>query len=62
MGPLGPALPPTEHLPSERSLVLSGHEGPVLAVRFNTTGTYCLTCGKVLSSSMPSCMCGEHGF
>ena len=45
--PLGPSLPPTEHLPSEETAVLSGHEGPVLAVRFNRTGTYCLTCGKV---------------
>ena len=34
-------------LPSKEQRTLKGHEGPVLAVRFNTAGTYCLTCGKV---------------
>lgn len=38
---------PTEHLPNTEALTLTGHEGPVLAVRFNNTGTYCLSCGKV---------------
>ncbi|KAK9832290.1 hypothetical protein WJX74_005480 [Apatococcus lobatus] len=46
----GPALPdePSSHdrLPSERTFELKGHEGPVLAVRFNRSGTYCLSCGK----------------
>mmetsp|Transcript_16314 Transcript_16314/g.41484 ORF Transcript_16314/g.41484 Transcript_16314/m.41484 type:complete len:311 (-) Transcript_16314:19-951(-) len=48
----GPA-PPEEapaaaaaRLPSEKVASLSGHSGPVLAVRFNRAGTYCLTCGK----------------
>lgn len=51
--PLGPApppgslLPPNEHLPSQEAHCLVGHEGPVLAVRFNSQGTYCLSCGKV---------------
>jgi hypothetical protein len=27
--------------------VLTGHEGPVLVVRFNKQGTYCLSGGKV---------------
>ena len=26
---------------------LRGHEGPVLAVRFNAQGSYCISCGKV---------------
>lgn len=33
-------------LPSTEARVLKGHEGAVLAVRFNPAGTYCLTCGK----------------
>ena len=37
----------TEHLPTEEAFCLKGHEGPVLAVRFNSSGTYCLSCGKV---------------
>lgn len=36
-----------DHIPDDLVGVLQGHEGPVLAVRFNTQGTYCLTCGKV---------------
>ncbi|KAK9798539.1 hypothetical protein WJX73_000934 [Symbiochloris irregularis] len=36
---------PTE-LPRTETACLQGHEGPVYAVRFNTTGTYCLTGGK----------------
>ena len=50
--PIGPAAPPelgapSEHLPHREAAVLAGHEGPVLAVRFNRLGTYCLSCGKV---------------
>ena len=45
--PPGAGLPPQEHLPRSEEHVLKGHEGPVLAVRFNTQGTYCLSCGKV---------------
>lgn len=37
---------PTEHLPKTELCTLTGHEGAVLAVRFNNTGTYCLSCGK----------------
>jgi mitogen-activated protein kinase organizer 1 len=37
---------PDEHLPTAEAAVLTGHSGPVLAVRFNTQGTYCLSCGK----------------
>jgi hypothetical protein len=40
-----PAL--AEHLPTQLAHELKGHEGAVLNVRFNTQGTYCLTCGKV---------------
>ena len=37
-----------------RSLVI-GHEGPVRAVRFNSDGNYCMTCGsdKTLRLSNP---------
>ncbi|KAK9915970.1 hypothetical protein WJX75_006744 [Coccomyxa subellipsoidea] len=35
-----------ETLPKEESFCLRGHDGPVLAVRFNNPGTYCLSCGK----------------
>ena len=49
---LGPAL--QEHLPHSEEHVLKGHEGPVLAVRFNTQGTYCLSCGKV-RAARPAC-------
>ena len=51
--PLGPApppgsgAPPLERLPTTEQHCLQGHEGPVLAVRFNSQGTYCLSCGKV---------------
>lgn len=41
------ARPPSEHLPSQQTQTLTGHEGAVLAVRFNNTGAYCLSCGKV---------------
>ncbi len=47
---------PTEHLPSEAAHVLQGHEGAVLNVRFNTQGTYCLSCGKV-SFTTQVCVC-----
>ena len=50
----GPALPPeqpeeerADPLPTHETACLKGHDGPILAVRFNRTGTYCLTCGKV---------------
>lgn len=50
----GPAPPPevieeepAELLPTQETACLQGHDGPILAVRFNCTGTYCLTCGKV---------------
>ncbi|PNH04975.1 TAF5-like RNA polymerase II p300/CBP-associated factor-associated factor subunit 5L [Tetrabaena socialis] len=33
-------------LPCKEARVLKGHEGAVLAVRFNPTGTYVLSCGK----------------
>ncbi|DBB14623.1 hypothetical protein WJX82_010312 [Trebouxia sp. C0006] len=49
----GPAPPPevieeepAELLPTQETACLQGHDGPILAVRFNCTGTYCLTCGK----------------
>lgn len=34
------------NLPSELVHTLTGHEGPVLNVRFNPKGTYCISCGK----------------
>jgi mitogen-activated protein kinase organizer 1 len=40
----------TESLPKGELNILRGHDGPVLAVRFNTSGTYCLSCGKVRPS------------
>eukprot|EP00887_Chlorella_sp_A99_P003979 scaffold11.g3979.t1 len=47
----GPAAPPgaaapNERLPETETNVLRGHEGPVLCVRFNPAGTYCLSGGK----------------
>ena len=39
--------PTAEGLPKQELHCLKGHDGPVLAVRFNRTGTYCLSCGKV---------------
>ena len=36
-------MPP---LPSTPTDALSGHEGAILAVRFNSAGTYALSCGK----------------
>eukprot|EP00249_Psilotum_nudum_P017815 c26502_g1_i2 orf=557-1234(-) len=35
-----------EKLPSKEVNVLRGHEGAVLAVRFNRDGNYCLSCGR----------------
>lgn len=35
-----------EQLPTKEANVLKGHEGAVLAVRFNKDGNYCLSCGK----------------
>ena len=52
----GPTLPPSEtgapatssaSLPNEKVGVLEkAHTGPILAVRFNKDGNYCLTCGQ----------------
>jgi WD40 repeat protein len=33
-------------LPTAPATTLKGHTGPVLAVRFNSDGNYCLTCGQ----------------
>lgn len=33
-------------LPTKEVNVLKGHEGAVLAARFNANGEYCLSCGK----------------
>lgn len=33
-------------LPTKEANVLKGHEGAVLAARFNADGNYCLSCGK----------------
>jgi WD40 repeat protein len=33
-------------LPNKEANVLKGHEGGVLAARFNGDGNYCLSCGK----------------
>mmetsp|Transcript_35402 Transcript_35402/g.78580 ORF Transcript_35402/g.78580 Transcript_35402/m.78580 type:complete len:317 (+) Transcript_35402:80-1030(+) len=35
-----------DKLPLNEQRILKGHEGPVLAVRFNRTGAYCFSCGK----------------
>lgn len=35
-----------QQLPRTEARALSGHEGAVLAVRFNRDGNYCLSCGK----------------
>ncbi|KAL2551493.1 Transducin/WD40 repeat-like superfamily protein [Forsythia ovata] len=35
-----------EGLPRKEASVLRGHEGAVLAARFNRNGEYCLSCGK----------------
>jgi len=45
--PAKPSGEVTEHLPIEEAFCLRGHEGAVLAVRFNRSGTYCLSCSKV---------------
>ncbi len=37
---------PSVALPTKEAAVLRGHEGAVLAVRFNHDGKYCLSCGK----------------
>mmetsp|Transcript_14229 Transcript_14229/g.27306 ORF Transcript_14229/g.27306 Transcript_14229/m.27306 type:complete len:313 (-) Transcript_14229:1216-2154(-) len=45
--PIGPEYQePEEPLPVALYGTLVGHEGPVLAARFNHNGQYCLTCGK----------------
>ncbi|CAD7697699.1 unnamed protein product [Ostreobium quekettii] len=50
MAAYGPHLPSEEdapeRLPCRESGQLTGHEGAVLAVRFNRQGTYILSCGK----------------
>jgi mitogen-activated protein kinase organizer 1 len=43
----GPAPSPHMSLPSTLVFSLTGHEGPVLNIRFNPKGTYCISCGKV---------------
>lgn len=50
---LAPSLPvpvvkkmSVEDLPRKEVNVLKGHEGAVLAARFNADGNYCLSCGK----------------
>ncbi len=60
----GPAPPPevieeepAELLPTQETACLQGHDGPILAVRFNRTGTYCLTCGKVSMLKTVCYMC-----
>ena len=58
MGPYGPEAQAglgisSEHFPCKETAVLAGHEGPVLVVRFNRQGTYCLSGGKVRG-------CGEY--
>ncbi|GMH42600.1 hypothetical protein BSKO_10519 [Bryopsis sp. KO-2023] len=48
----GPEPPPeqeddeTDLLPCRQRVTLTGHDGAVLAIRFNKEGTYCLSCGK----------------
>ena len=57
MPPIGPDLPTTaqtEPLPNTETFVLKGHDGPVLAVRFNKLGTYCLSGGRVCTLKPPS--------
>jgi WD40 repeat protein len=44
MSSSGPAA--AQHLPRREARDLAGHEGAVLAVRFNRDGNYCLSCGK----------------
>lgn len=40
------AVAAMEGVPSAAQQVLQGHEGAVLGVKFNKSGTYCMTCGK----------------
>lgn len=53
----GPRLPDEQddyvepEIPSTLMQTLRGHEGPVLAVRFNVQGSYCISCGKVFIQS-----------
>ncbi len=47
--PAGHGLP--VHLARE---LTQGHEGPILAVRYNQAGTYCLSCGKVCARAQRS--------
>ena len=47
MASIGPDPGPgRSHLPTELHAVLRGHEGPVLAARFNRNGAYVLTAGR----------------
>lgn len=41
-------------LPSREARVLKGHEGAVLAVRFNPAGNYCVSCGKARMQPSPT--------
>ena len=62
----GPGLDSNrEALPQQELHCLKGHDGPVLAVRFNTAGTYCLSCGKVFAAAlllpcMVTCIASLH--
>lgn len=50
MPAVGPQLPDQQQhgaLPGQLAYTLTGHDGPVLAVRFNKAGTYCLSAGRV---------------
>ena len=47
-----------ESLPVNETFVLRGHDGPVLGVRLNKAGTYCLSCGK--ASHIPACLTSLH--
>lgn len=47
-------------LPSKEAAVLKGHEGAVLAVRFNKDGKYCLSCGKDRSLRLWNPIKGIH--
>jgi hypothetical protein len=44
-------------LPSELAYTLTGHEGPVLNVKFNVKGSYCVSCGKVRGNGHAAAAC-----
>lgn len=50
-----PKDPAGRGLPSHLQCELTGqHEGPVLAVRYNKSGSYCLSCGKASAGTRGS--------